>query len=307
VIRFEWPGSRQQLAILALIALVVTAGCAGLGSPDETNNETEDADDPTDPGESGPSDNNGTGEANVTESALFGDVEPVEGEVTAEEILDGSADALVTADSYRMAEQTTSLANQNNQELTIEIERDFRVDRPNQQLAVDVRTETRGRTVENEQYLENGTLYQRSAQIAQRYGTEWLRTNVSESFDQQFRQLDQAARIQQLLGNATATLAGQTQFDGQQAYALTATVNTTTVTEVRPTVVETEETKLSLWVSTETLNPLRIVENSTLTEVAPQGDLPQELDRTFTYSYEDVDIRLPEPAKDAPFSSEVAG
>lgn len=315
MISFEWPGTKEQLAVIAVAALLVTAGCAGLGSPDETGDDTADTDDPEDPGDGNETDDrdetDGTdddvtnGSDDGTEN-VFSDLDPVEENVTGDELLRQSADALGGLDSYRVSERTTSLVQQNNQELTVQIDRDIRVDRPSQQLAVDVATETQGQSNSNEQILQNGTLYQRSAQIAQQYGTEWLRTNVSETFDQQFQQLDQTAKMEQLFNNASATLEGQSEIGGQQVYAVTATVNATAVTEVRPTVVETDNVALSIWISTETVRPLQIVENSTFTEAGLQGELPQELDRTFAYDYGEVEITLPEAAEDAPFSSEVS-
>lgn len=330
MIRFEWPGSKRQLALLAVIALVVTAGCAGLGSPDETGDQAADTDDPEDPGgenETDETDDDSTSEGDDgtdgdatdgtdgtdgnstdgTADSVFGDLDPVEENVTGDELLAQSRDALGGVESYRMEENTTTVAQQNNQELTIQIDRTIRVDRQGQQLALEFTSEAQGRTNTNEQILQNGTLYQSSAGIAQQYGTEWLRTNVSDVFDQQFQQLDQASQIAQLFGNASATLEGQTEFDGQQAYALTATVNNTAVTDIRPTVIDTERVELGLWISAETLRPLQIVENSTFTEASPQGELPQELTRAFTYSYEDVEITLPEAAEDAPTSEEVTG
>jgi hypothetical protein len=319
---FEWPGRRRQFAILGVIVLVVTAGCAGLGAPDENGDDTTDADNPEDPNDGNESDESGdtdndstnggeggtsdaTGSNSTGEADVFGDLEPVESDLTGEDVLAESVDALGAVDSYRLVENTTSLVSQNNQQLTIQLDRAYRVDRPNQQLAIDITTNTQGRTVTQDQYLQNGTLHQRSRQIAQRYGTEWLRTNVSDSFDQQFAQLDQLELLEQLLGNTSATLEGQTAVDGQQAYAVSAQVNSTAVTEIRPTVVETDRLELSLWISTETARPLRIVENSTLSEIAPQGELPQELNRSFSYSYDPIEITLPPAAEDAPLASDV--
>jgi hypothetical protein len=307
MVDFEWPGQKRQLAVIALIALLVTAGCAGLGSPDETGDTTTESDNPDDPSDANESDNpdedDSTGDG--SEEDLFSDLDSVDAEITGEETLTQSVGALAAVDGYQVIENTTSLAGQNNQQQTVELDRHFRVDRPANQLAVDITSNSQGRTVNQRQFLLNGSFYQGSAQIAQQYGTEWLRRNVSESFDQRFDQLDQAARISALLTNASATLEGQTTIDGQQAYAVTATVNATTVTEIRPTVLETDRLELSLWLSTETMRPIQIIENSSLTEAAPTGELPQELDRTFTYRYGEIDITLPEAAKDAPSVSEV--
>lgn len=306
--RIEWPGNKRQLAVLAVIALLVTAGCAGLGSPDQTGDDTADTDDPEDPADGNesndPNETDGNESTPQTET-VFDSLSPVEEDVSGEEVLLESADALGAVETYLMEERTTSRTQQNNQELTIQINRTVRVDRPDQQLAIDLGTEVQGQTTSTDQVLQNDTLYQRSRQIAQQYGTEWLRTNVSETFEQQYQQLDQAARIEQLLNNASATIEGQTEIGDQQAYAVTATVNTTAVTDVRPTVVNTDRAELRLWISTETMRPIQIVENSTITEASLQGDLKQELDRVFEYSYVETDITVPDAAKNAPFASEV--
>lgn len=306
MIAFEWPGSKRQLAVLGVLVLVVTAGCAGLGG-EETSNDTDAPDNTTDPGDEMDGDDNSTdGSDSSDRTPPFGQVEPVEGDLNGEELLTQTVDALENVDSYALTEATTSTAEQNNQQFTVQINRTFRVDRAQQQLAVEITQETQGRSASSEQYLQDGVLYQRSAQIARQYGTEWLRTNVSDGFDQQFQQFDQVRRLEQLLGNASATLEGRTEIDGQQAYAVSATVDPEAVTDIRPTVVGTERVELDLWISTETSRPLQVTEDSAFTEQSPQGELPQETNRSFSYTYRDVQLTLPDAAKNAPFSSEVS-
>ncbi|MXR51256.1 LppX_LprAFG lipoprotein [Halovenus sp. WSH3] len=299
---FRWPLSRRYLAVLGVLVLVVSAGCAGLGADDGgTEPDTANTTDPSD----GTDSNSTDGTDGSDGSSPFGQLDPVESDLTGDEVLSQTTDALGEVDGYTVTEAGTFVAEQNNQQLTVQINRTIRVDRSAERLTVAATTETQGRTAETEQYLQNGTFYQRSAQIARQYGTEWLRTNVSDSFDQQFRQLDQIARLRQLLENSSATLEGRTELDGREVYAVNATVDPATATDVRPTVVETERVELSLWISTDTSLPLRIVEDSAFTESSIQGNLPQEADRSYRYDYGSVDITLPDAAKDAPFSGNV--
>lgn len=295
----EWPGNTRQFALLGVVLLVVTAGCAGLGSPDETGNDTMDTGGPEDPGD-------GSGSADGDEN-VFGDLDPVEGDVTAAELLNDSAGALGTVESYRLEQNITTVQRSNNQEITTRSDQTARFDRAQQRAAVEGVIESQSRTVNTKRYLLNDSIYESSEQIAQRFGTQWLRTNLTGSFGQVFRGFDSVTQLEQMFGNATGTVEGQTEIDGETVYAISATVDGDMLIESRQSVTGVERFQLNIWLSTETNLPVQVAQDSELSISTARGNYTQQTDSLLGFSYEEVDITLPEAAKDAPMAEEVTG
>ncbi|MFT4947531.1 MAG: hypothetical protein ACI8TL_001775 [Natronomonas sp.] len=317
MIRFEWPGSRQQLALLAVVALVVTAGCAGLGSPDGTGDDTAQDNDPEDPGsETEQNDDDSTDEGGdesgensteSTENAVFSDLEPVEQNVTAAGLLNDSVKALDTVESYRIEQNITTVQRSNNQEVTTRNNQTGRIDRAQQRAAIEGVTDSQTGLINTQQYLLNDSLYESNERIAQQYGTQWVRTNLTGSFGQVFQQFDSVAQLELLFANATGTVEGRTEIDGEDVYAVSATVDSEALVESRQSVTGVDRYQLNLWLSTETALPAQVAEDSVLTVSTVRGTFTQQTDSLLRFTYEAVEITLPEAADGAPTAEEVTG
>ncbi|WP_336325445.1 LppX_LprAFG lipoprotein [Halovenus sp. HT40] len=312
MIDIEWPGRKGQLAVIALAALLVTAGCAGLGSPDETGNDTVDSEDPDDPGDDESGDENetdGTDDENSTDEtdSAFSDLDPVEEDVTAAELLNDSVAALDTVESYRLQQNITTVQRSNNQEITTQNNQTGRIDRAQQRAGIEGVTASQGRSIETKQYLLNDSLYESNERIAQQYGTQWVRTNLTGSYEQVFEQFDSINQLERVFANATGTVEGQTEIDGEEVYAINATVDSDTIVETRQSVNGVERFQLNLWLSTETALPRQVTEDSALNLSTARGNFTQQTDSLLAFSYEDVDVTLPEAAEGAPTAEEVTG
>lgn len=312
MIDFELPGSKVQLAVLAVAALLVTAGCAGLGSPDETGNDTVDSEDPDDPGDDEPGDENetdGTDDENSTDESDsgFSDLDPVEENVTAAELLNDTVPSLDTVESYRLQQNITTVQRSNNQEITTQNNQTGRIDRVQQRAGIERVTESRGRSIETEQYLLNDSLYESNERIAQQYGTQWVRTNLTGSYEQVFEQFDSINQLERVFANATGTVEGQTEIDGEEVYAINATVDADTYAEGRQSVTGVERYQINLWLSKETGLPVQVAEDSVMNVSTNRGTFTREADNFLAFTYEDVDVTLPEAAEGAPTAEEVTG
>ena len=307
-------GTRRLLAVVAVVVLVVTAGCAGL-SPGQAGDNTTDSGTPDDQGEdetdSGtnssddPTDNDSSTGGSETNIGTFGDLDPAETDVTAEQLLAQSADRLAEVESYRLEQEILNVQQQNNQERTVRVNQTARVDRAQQRIAAQGTTNLDARSVSVRRYLLNDSLYESSEQIAQQFGSEWVQTNISGQFEQIFEQFDSARQVEPLFRNATATVEGQTTIDGQRVYAINATINSTAVVETRQNIDGAEQFQLNVWLSAENSLPLQVAEDSTVTISSGAGELTQQTDSVIRYQFEDVEITLPSAAEDAPLTSDL--
>jgi hypothetical protein len=319
MISLDSDSRSRLLAVVAVVALVATAGCAGLGSPDQTDETTPETDSPDDQTDeaTNETDNSDTDESEnstddessssgpETNLGEFGDLDPAETDQSAAQLLAESADRLAAAETYSIDQQVVNVREQNNQSQTIRLDQSARVDRPARRIAAEGTTETESQSVSIQRYLLNGSLYESSEQIAQQFGSEWVKTNVSEQFDRIFEQFDSANQAEPLFRNATGTVEGQTTIDGQRVYAINATVENSAVVETRSNIVGVERFRLTVWVAADSSLPLRIGEDSTLTLSTAFGEITQRTDSVIDYRFGPVDITLPEEAEDAPLASEV--
>ncbi len=314
MIAFGRSETKRLLAVFAIVLLVVTAGCAGL-SPDDTgestpdtegpdNDDTNQTDSDTDDSEDG-TDNESTAGGSETNLGTFGDLDPAETDKTAEQLLAESADQLAAVDSYRLDQQVVNVQRQNNQSQTVRLNQTARVDRTQRRIAAQGTTTTELGSTTVQRYLLNGSLYESSERIAQQLGSEWVQTNVSSQFDQIFRQFDSAQQAEPLFRNASATIEGQTTIDGQRVYAVNATVDLTTVANIRPNIVGADEFQLNVWVSAESSLPLQLAEDSILRLSTTRAEFTQETDSVLRFRFENVDISLPSEAEGAPRTSEL--
>ncbi len=314
MIAFGRSETKRLVAVFAVVLLVLTAGCAGLG-PDETADNTTDTDGPdndatnqtdsdTDDSDDG-TDSESTANNSETNLGTFGDLDPAETDATAEELLAESADQLAAADNYRLEQQVVNVQRQNNQEQTVRLNQTARVDRTQKRVAAQGTTTTELGSTSVQRYLLNGSLYESSERIAEQYGSEWVQTDLSSRFELIFNQFDAARQAEPLFRNASATIEGQTELDGQRVYAINATVNLTTVANTRPNIAGADEFQLNVWVSAESSLPVQMAEDSILRLSTTRGELTQETDSLIRFRFEDVDISLPPEAEGAPLTSEL--
>mgnify|MGYP006275818095 CR=1 FL=1 len=208
---------RQHLALICLAALVALAGCAG-GTSDGTPTET--PANTTTPVESGTSlpteasiDNFSAGEG------LDGDVTPAEDlSVSGEQVVGDALAAIEGVESYRLTGDSTVRSRTNNVDQTQEIQRVTRVDRERPALSVNSTIRAQGRTIEQEDYYVDGTLYRYNPFLVSEYGSEWIKRNISENFTQILSDADRLSLYRNVMENGTATLEGAQTVDGERTY-----------------------------------------------------------------------------------------
>jgi hypothetical protein len=88
-------------------------------------------------------------------------------------------------------------------------------------------------------------------------------------------------------------------------YAVNATVDLTTVANIRPNIVGADEFQLNIWVSAERSLPLQLAEDSILRLSTTRAEFTQETDSVLRFRFEDVDISLPSEAEGARRTSEL--
>lgn len=307
---FGQDGRRRLLAVVAVVVLVATAGCAGLGSPDEADDSGPEVDNSTNQTDSNETDDSTDDESTSSglETSLgeFGNLDPADTDATAEQLLAESVDRLAAVDSYRLEQRVVNRQEQNNQQRRVRLNQTARVNRTQRRVTAEGTTQTQVRSATVQRYLLNGSLYESSERIAQQFGSEWVQTNVSDQFDLIFQQFDSAGQIEPLFSNASGTIEGQTEIDGQRVYALNVTVDTTAVAETRRNIDSVEQFTLKIWLSAESSLPLRIGEDSVVTVSTSGGTITRRTDSVLRYRYEEFQISLPPEAEGAPLTSELA-
>jgi hypothetical protein len=212
---------RQHLALIALAVLVALAGCAG-GTSDGTATETPantttPNETPTQNGTTLPTeasiDNFSAGEDLATE------LTPAENlSVSGERVTGDALAAIEGVESYRLTGDSTIRSQTNNVDQTQTLQRSTRVDRQRPALSVNSTIQTQGRTITQEDYYVNGTVYRYNPSFVQRYGSEWIQQNISENFTQILEDADRLSLYRNVLENGTATLQGAQTVDGERTY-----------------------------------------------------------------------------------------
>lgn len=263
----------KHLALLAVVVLAVTAGCLGGGGGDG-------------------------GEQPADEVPRAGNLDPVDGDVSGDEILTSTVGELESLEQYSftlVSQQDPGTGNerQSTQEVTI--------DAVNQEAAVSVSQTLQGETEENTEYLVDGFAYRRSDQYEQETGSAWVKRDVSESVQALLDQYDMAGEVATIFGNATATVEGEATYQGQQVYVLDIDVDEQALEEyygqTGPNSLNFTNIQGTAWISQESNLPLRVeqVSNSTTsdgTEITVED--------TITFDYDTDTVTLPDEAADAP-------
>jgi hypothetical protein len=208
----------RHLALVSMVVLVALAGCATGGNGTETRSPTETAD--------GTPQGNGTSlptEASIDNFTAGGDLEsevtpPGELSVSADGVANDTLAAIEGVDSYRLVGNSTLTTRSNNVNQVQDIDRVTKVDRERPALSVNSTSSARGQTQVQESYYVNGTLYQYSPALAPRYGSEWIKQDISENFTEVFNRSDRLRLFQRVIENGTVSLAGAQTVNGERTY-----------------------------------------------------------------------------------------
>ena len=219
--------ARRHLALVCLVVLVALAGCAG-GTGDGTTTET--PTNATTPGETPVQGPDGNQSSLPTAASIdnFSAGEGLDSELTPAEDLSVNASGVAAdtlaateaVDSYRLTGNSTLTTQLNNVNQIQEIYRVTSVDRERPALSVNSTVSARGQTRAQEIYYLNGTVYQYSPALVQRYGSEWITQDISDNFTTVFNRSDRLKLFQRTIENGTITLQGAQQIDGERTYRI---------------------------------------------------------------------------------------
>ncbi|WP_256296302.1 hypothetical protein [Haloarchaeobius salinus] len=284
--------TKALLLVVVLLATPVLAGCAdqGDGRPattapaDGTSTEAS-TDDvttaPTDDGESAFSD---AEEREIRQSALTAlrGVSDVQ--------LEGVLDQTV---STATASQSTSSTF------------DITIDAAQRRLVVDQTVQSQGRTVNQSTYLLNDSLYIRSPALERQYGSQWVTQNVSERYDQLWRNRS-ALRLHTDLLNVTEnlTVTGTETVRGEETYVLSLRPSDAELAELSGVNFgggEVHAFDATFYVSTETSLVVRsdIHVNETVSVSGQALQQVVDVRRDFVAYDRNVTVALPPEADDA--------
>lgn len=218
-----------------------------------------------------------------------------------------AADAMESAETYRVSGTIEQTVSANNQERTATVTSTGVFDRTNRTLRIQRTTSTAGRTVEAASYLVNGTLYERSPVYERAYGSEWVKVDVSENLTRAWRAQDVLTRQRLLLENATVTRAGTATVNGTETVVLAVDGNESAFEDLverrlggaaSSVEVTVENVSMTHYVASDTHRLRRAT--GTLELVVTSGDRTlaqtQRLNLTFSDYGTDVDVSLPEGA-----------
>jgi hypothetical protein len=215
---------RRHVALVCLVALVALAGCAG-GTGDSTTTETPVTTATPSDTVDGP-DGNGTSlptEASIDNysagDGLDGEVTPAEDlSVDSERVVGDALTAIMGIESYRLTGDSTIRTRTNNVDQLQELQRVTRVERGRPALSVNSTVQTQGRTIVQEDYYVDGTLYRYSPLLVQQYNSEWIKQNISGNFSQLLSDADRLSLYRNVMENGTATLEGAQTVDDERTY-----------------------------------------------------------------------------------------
>lgn len=303
----NWPGTSKQLALLAVVVLVLSAGCLGLGGDDgngtDTLNESDGGDDPG-ADETNGSDDGDDGSGDESGPALD-DLDPVSDDVTAEEIFSESINELESTEEYSYVQQSNQSQSQGDQTSEVSSTREARLDTTIPAVAFEETQSSQIATVESQGYLLDGVAYTRSERNAQQYGSAWVQRNISADFDTFVDQYDVTSQLTVFMSNSSATLEGETTYEGERVYVLTADVDEAALNQASSgnnsgSTVEFTDVQMTVLISAESNQPVRVERTSNLVAQSQGGEIQSTVEDTTTFDYSPVDITLPEEAENAP-------
>jgi len=304
----NWPGTSKQLALLAVVVLVLSAGCLGLGGDDgngtDTLNESDDGDDPGMDDANGSDDGSADGSADDSGPSLD-DLDPVSDDVTAEEIFSESISQLESTEEYSYVQQSDQAQTRNNRTSEATSRQSVMVDTTEPAVSFEQNQTSQLGSTEADGYLVDGVAYTRSERNAQQYGSEWIQQNISQEFDAFVDRYDITSQLTVFMSNSSATLEGETTYEGQRVYVLTADVDETALNEYyfgngTGGSAEFTDVQMTAWISAESNQPVRIEQTADSTSEAQNTVIESTVEDTITFDYSPVDITLPPEAENAP-------
>jgi len=308
----NWLGSldgRQRAAIIAVVVLVLTAGCLGLGDsggddPEMDGNENSN----DDPGENNGDNNDGTDEQPLAANASvwldrYDDIGDPADDVSVEDLV---ADAIAAADgveAYQYTRSTQVFEETARQQVLTSSTQETAVDVSNQEISFTRSVSNSQLDAEVEGYLLNGTVYQRSDQFEQQYGSAWVRQNVSENYQNAFLGYHTIQSLSQAMENSSATLHGTTEMNGETAHVVSLDVSQSlsgnTTAAGQQSSVNGSESQLLVWISESSNRMLRAASYSSFSQSTANGDVQSTVENDFEFEYTSVDVTLPEGAENA--------
>ena len=304
----NWPGTSKQLALLAVVVLVLSAGCLGLGGDDgngtDTLNESDDGDDPGMDDANGSDDGSADGSADDSGPSLD-DLDSVSDDVTAEEIFSESISQLESTEEYSYVQQSDQAQTRNNRTSEASSRQSVMVDTTEPAVSFEQNQTSQLGSTEADGYLVEGVAYTRSERNAQQYGSEWIQQNISQEFDAFVDRYDITSQLTVFMSNSSATLEGETTYEGQRVYVLTADVDETALNEYyfgngTGGSAEFTDVQMTAWISAESNQPVRIEQTADSTSEAQNTVIESTVEDTITFDYSPVDITLPPEAENAP-------
>jgi len=230
-------------------------------------------------------------------------------DISADDVRADVLSAVEGTDRYAVSTATNVTVLANNQEQRVSVEGDTRVDRANLEFATDQTTRVLGQTTETEAYLKGGVFYQRSDAFVQAYSSEWIKQDVSGNRSRIFRTVDLLQQVEVSLENASSlSLNGTAAVDGTEAYVLEAEVNGSAIEAYALGSLQSSglggsvnvtDARLTVYASTETGQPLRVVSatNASLSFQGQRLDVRSTSDARVTA--ESVSVTLPEGSSTA--------
>lgn len=263
---------KRGLLVLGLVALVALAGCGGLNGGDGTAapNET------TSPTETGPPE--------------------------ASTIVDQTVSTLESLDTYRMDAIRNRTISSPNGERMVNATVTMHIDRETDRIQVEQKAQAMGQSVTAEMYLVDEMVYRHNPQLAQQYGSEWVKADASGNVTQQFRQNDELMGHRAMLENATVTVNGTETVDDNEAYRLELDVNETAMEMFYGfdgTPLNITEFSTTVWVDAESDRILRADGMVTSKTTTAGQSATTTLDYDERFEYVDVSITLPDEADSA--------
>lgn len=285
--------TRRTVGVLLVAACLLLAGCSGDGggeNPSVTDTTRVPTTDAT------------TTDAPPSTTASTTTATPSGPDVDAAALRSKALDSLAGVDTARFQTNVSQNVVSGAVNRTVTVNGTVRLNRTARELAVQRTARGPAGSAESAQYLVGETVYTRSRQNVQAYGSEWTKLDVSENFSRTWRSLDDVAIQRELLNASEVSLAGTESVDGTETYRLqlalspddlssVAAFNASTVAEIRAT----------YWVRPDdgSLVQSRLFVNATSTVQGQSFVVRQTVVRRMLETGQRVTVTLPEGAENA--------
>lgn len=304
----------RTLALLALAGLVVLAGCTGTTTDTETPVETGTVESTATPGQT-PTDTSPATPTETSAETPAGDQPTTAAEVpdevpTAATLRAQTLAAMGDVTAYTADINATINQSANNLERTSHVQIAYAVDRTTRQLEEHRNISQAGIQYGVDTYIVNETIYQYSERFTRRYGSSWVKNNISANFSRTWQTNDQLWRYRFFLANASLSSVNATAIDGQGAYAVTAHVNETELGQAYADFLDvpTNESSrfdsmrnltVTFWIDAESNRPIRVERSYTRTTTVRGQTITITGQYRTSLAYGSVSISLPDGASKA--------